>query len=128
MQNPWGEFDVPKEDRRQYVRINKQYILSYFNKDNPDDKHEITQLKNISLGGMCFVASKSLNKGRCLGISLRTPYLSETTYFEGTVLESMEKAKNLIYEVRLEFSGLNVQAESLIKKIMEVFFSSKGGA
>ena len=94
-------------ERRNYVRIKKNFILSYFDKDRPDEKYEITQLKNISMGGMCYVTSRKFNYGTSMGIELKTPYLSDTTYLEGVVLESHEKVKNMLYETRLQFNFLD---------------------
>ena len=77
------------EDRRQYKRINRSFILSYFDKEQPDQKIEITQLKNISLGGICFITTQSFEPSTKLGIELKTPYLSGTTYLEGSVMGSV---------------------------------------
>ena len=86
---------------------------------------EITQLKNISMGGMCFVTSARFEPGTQLGIELKTPYLADTTYLEGVVLESHEKVMDIIYETRLKFEFLNPQAEFLLAKIIEFFINEE---
>ncbi|MDP8212219.1 MAG: PilZ domain-containing protein [Candidatus Zapsychrus exili] len=113
-ENQWKE-------RRKYQRINKTFILTYFDKANPDKKIEITQLKNISKGGICFITTKAFLPDTKIGVELKTPYLSDTTYLEGVVLESREKLKDILYLTRLEFDSLNPQAEHLITKMIEVF-------
>src|SRR5689334_19726005 len=85
-------------ERRRSDRVKKNFILTYYNKSDPAHKYEITQLKNIGMGGMCFITSKPYALGTILGIDLKTPYLSDTTKLEGRVLESHEKVKNIIYE------------------------------
>lgn len=115
------------DERRRYQRINKKFILSYFERSNPSQKFEITQLKNISLGGMCFIASRPLELSSNLQIELRTPYLSDRTHFDGKVLESHEKVRDMIYEIRTEFNELNSQAKFLIEKLMEVFLNDSEG-
>ena len=115
----------PDPERRRYIRIKKSFLLSYSNKSEPKEKHEITQLKNISLGGMCFVTSQSFTNPTELDIELKTPYLAETTHLEGVVLESHEKMKNRIYETRLEFRNLNTEAKILLEKLMEFFINGK---
>lgn len=118
--------DAPNnEERRQYKRIKKNFILSYFDKANPAVKLELTQLKNIGVGGICFVTNKTFDPGTVIGIELKTPYLSDTTYLEGTVLESHERVQNVIYETRLEFNELSEEAKYLLNKMME-FFNSEG--
>ena len=112
-------------ERRKYERIKKSFILSYFKLDNPEHKFEITQLKNISLGGMCFVTTHSFEPSTKLGIELKTPYISETTYLEGTVLQSHEKMKNTIYETRLQFDSLDTEATVMLQRLMEFFINAK---
>jgi c-di-GMP-binding flagellar brake protein YcgR len=111
------------EERRQYVRVEKNFILTYFDPGKPRDIHEITQLKNISLGGMCFVTSKKIAPGTVLGIDLNTPYVSDTTYVEGKVLQSHEKVSGIIYETRFQYADLSPEAEFVLKKLITYFTS-----
>ena len=113
------------QDRRRSRRIRKHFILSYFEKEHPDCRHELTQLKNISHGGMCFITSQEFNLGIKLGIELKTPYVAETTYLEGVVLESHEKVRNMIYETRLKFESLDPQGEFLVAKLIEFFVNGE---
>ncbi len=113
------------EERRRYERINKSFILSYFDIANPEQKFEITQLKNISLGGMCFITTRAFESSTRLSVELKTPYISGTTYLEGIVLQSHEKMKGTIYETRLEFENLDTEAKVLLEKLMEFFIDAK---
>jgi len=113
----------PSQERRQYVRIQKSFILTYYDQTKPDKKYEITQLKNISLGGMCFVTTKSFDPSAILSIELKTPYLAETTHLEGVVQQSHEKMKNKIYETRLQFKQLDTESKVLLEKLMEFFIN-----
>ena len=108
-------------EKRRYKRISKSFILSYVDKNNSREKFEITQLKNISMGGLCFITTKAFPAGTILGIELKTPYLSDTTYLEGKVLESHEKVTGILYETRVELSFLDTQAEFLMAKLIEFF-------
>ena len=109
------------EERRQYERIKKSFILSYFDKATPEHKFEITQLKNISFGGMCFITSHEYESSTKLSVELKTPYLSGTTHLEGTVMESHEKMKGKIYETRMQFGPLEAEAKVLLGKLIEIF-------
>ena len=109
------------EERRQYERIKKSFILSYYKLANPERKFEITQLKNISYGGMCFITAQCYESSTKLGIELKTPYLAGTTHLEGVVLGSNEKMKNAIYETRLQFGPLEAEAKVLLGKLIELF-------
>ncbi len=110
-----------KVERRKNKRIKKHFLLSYYLRDNPEKKYEVTQLKNISLGGMCFITTRAYAPGTVMGIDLNTPYLSDATYLEGVVLESHETAKGILYNTRLQFKDLTPEAKFLLKKIMDFF-------
>lgn len=116
------------QERRRSKRIRKHFILSYFEKEFPDRRYELTQLKNIGHGGMCFITSQRFNLGTKLGIELKTPYLTETTYLEGVVLESHEKVRNMIYETRLKFEFLDSQGEFWVDKLIEFFVNGENGS
>ncbi len=115
----------PKEERRKYKRINKSFILTYYDKSNPQEKYEITQLRNIGMGGMCFVTTRTFPSGTHLFIDLKTPYLTDITHIHGSVQESHEKVKDMLYETRLKFEHLNAEAEYVIAKLMEVFLEGE---
>ena len=109
----------PFNDRRQYKRINRSYILKYFDITDPTKKFEITQLKNISLGGICFPASKNIEVQTTLGIELKAPYFAEFVYLEGIVLECKEKIKGMMFEVRLQFNALDPKAEYVLANMIK---------
>ena len=119
--------EKPFSERRKYKRIKKHFILTYYNLADPSVKHDASQLKNISLGGMCLITSKSFATGIRLAVEMRTPYLSDLTHLEGEVLESHEKMKNIIYETRVKFFRLSPQAEFVLNKIMEHFQKEESG-
>jgi hypothetical protein len=109
--------DYPDKERRKHIRIYKNFILSYCEKNLPSEKYEISQLKNISKGGMCFIATRALANGAEVCIELKTPYIADSVFLEGTVLESHEKILQLLYEVRLEFKDVSPQAMSVLERI-----------
>ena len=123
--NPDNNENKMDQERRRSQRIRKHFILSYFEKDYPDRRYELTQLKNISHGGMCFITSQKFNPGVKLGIELKTPYVAETTYLEGVVLESHEKIRSMIYETRLKFEFLDPQGEFWVAKLIEFFVNGE---
>ena len=109
------------DERRKHPRVNKTFMLSYYDLEQPDHKHEITQLKNISVGGMCFITTHPIEPETQIGIELKTPYLSSITHLEGKTLGSIEKIKNMVYETRLEFCDLSEQSKLLLNKVIEIF-------
>jgi len=113
--------DPNQQERRKYIRIKKSFILKFHLKRAPEQEFEITQLKNISKGGMCFITAKAYPKAEMVVLNLRTPYLVDETILEGAILESHEKIKDIIYETRVKFESISPQAEFLIEKLEEFF-------
>ena len=114
-----------RRERRKYIRIKKSFIISYHNKQSPSVKHEISQIKNISLGGSCFITSSYCEPSMKMGIELKTPYLAGTVHLDGTILDSHEKIPDLLYETRIVFEKLTTQAEFVLNKIVEYFKEEK---
>lgn len=107
------------KERRQHKRVNKNFILKYFELSNSKEKYEITQIKNISQGGLCFISSKQIPENTQLGLELRTPYISTTTYLQGIVLESQDKITGVLYETRLRFENLDPQSQLILQELMQ---------
>jgi hypothetical protein len=112
------------QDRRKHVRVDRNFILTYIDKRTPNVKNEITQLRNISRGGMCFVATRPFELSTALVVEMRTPFTTGSISLEGTVLESRERIKDMIYDIRLQFVNLPPQAEEILEKIE--FYGIKG--
>jgi hypothetical protein len=104
-------------ERRQFVRIKKNYIIRFYEKNNPSMKFEVSQIENISKGGLCFTSTMSLSAGANLSIELRTPYVADTIYLEGNLLSSTEKIKGLIYINHLKFHDISSEALEVLEKI-----------
>ena len=109
--------DQSFKDRRKHVRIYRNFILSYYEQGKGDTQYEISQVNNISKGGISFVATRSYNQGTVLGISLKTPFLVDSITIEGVVLETKEKISHMIYEIRLQFNNLSGHAHDVLDKI-----------
>ncbi len=113
------------KEKRQYQRIQRNFIICYNDKITPDNKYEVTQIKNISLGGLCFVTHKFYPEGSKLSFELRTPYLTDTVHLEGAVLESKEKIKSILYETRLIFDRLSSESELVLQKMVSSLVKSE---
>lgn len=104
-------------ERRSSIRVKKHYIIRFSQKDNPSLKYEVSQVENISKGGLCFSSSFSFAPGTVLAIELRTPYIAETVHLEGRVLESKDKIPGILFQNRLQFQGTTAQALDILDKI-----------
>ncbi len=107
------------QDRRKHVRVYRNFILSYYLMNKQEQKFEVSQINNISRGGVNFIAMYPFKIGDELGMELSTPYLTDAVHLQGFVLDSKEKIPNLIFEIRLQFENVSPQAEDILKKIEE---------
>ncbi len=116
---------TPNDDRRKYIRISKNFIFDYFDLAKPSEKFPASQIKNISLGGLCIVTEKPFSPGSLLGIEIKTPFFSGLSSFEGRVLESHERIHGIVYETRIQFQHLDPDAEKVLKQAILFFERSE---
>ncbi len=105
------------QNRRKHVRIYRNYILSYHLKGKGNVKYEMSQVNNISKGGINFTVTAPFEVGSELVIELKTPFLNDHVVLEGAVLDSREKIQGLLYEVRVQFHDLSPEAQEVLAKI-----------
>jgi c-di-GMP-binding flagellar brake protein YcgR len=112
---------MTQPERRRFERLKRKFMVTYHRLDEPHTSFDISQIKNISLGGMCFVASHGYEPGTKLAIELQTPFIRDKLSLSAEVLESKEVAKNLIYETRVRFPELKEDTKHYLSKIIETF-------
>ena len=116
---------MTERERRRYERLQKKFVITYHPADEPEVSYDISQIKNISLGGMCFVATRTYAPGTKLAIALQTPFIWDRLSLPAEVLESKEMAKDLIYETRVAFAALDDNAKHYLGKTIEVFMKKE---
>ncbi len=114
------------QERRQFTRIRKHFILRFFLKDAPGIDLEISQIEDISKGGICFTSTMNFKKGDALIIELRTPYIADVINFEGTIVAIQEKVKGMIYQNHLQFQNITTAGTAILEKIEQ--YNSKNEA
>ena len=109
--------DNSSKERRKYFRIYRNFILTYHEKGKSKSNHNVSQVNNVSKGGLSFSSTSSLKQGTLLEIDLKTPFLSDSIHLEGSVLESREKVADMIYEIRVEFQEIPESVSTVLEKI-----------
>ena len=99
-------------DQRKHIRTPTQLIVQY-----SDRRLFYTEfLDDLSLGGMCIVASKPLEPGTKLIITSST---QPPIKVEGIVVWSKKSMKNKFkYEIGVQFDGLSQDQKSQIADII----------
>ena len=105
-------------ERRKHKRIYRNFILNFHEKDKSDAAlHDISQVNNVSKGGMNFSSSHPLEQGVVVIIDLKAPFIADPVRLEGLVLGCREKIPEMIYEIRVQFQEIPHQALIALEKI-----------
>ncbi len=107
-------------ERRLFPRINGRFIVSYRIVEESDNV-DITQTKNISLGGMLLTTNRQFDSGIHLAIEIRLPFDPHPIMLVAKVLESREITKNLIYDTRLMFLSVDERHKKVIQETVDYY-------
>lgn len=111
-------------ERRKYPRITGRFIISYRIMDEHNNV-DITQTKNLSLGGMLLTTNRQFQPGVRLILEIRLPFDSNPMILTARVVESREITKDLIYDTRLEFLSIDEQHREIIGQTIS-YYLKKG--
>jgi len=100
-------------DKRKHPRVMARFIVSYRILDE-NDSRDITQTKNISLGGMLLTTNRQFNPGTNLALEIRLPFDPNPIMLVGKVIESKQITKNLIYDTRITFLAIDEKHRAVI--------------
>lgn len=107
-------------ERRKHPRINARFIVSYRIIEE-EDKVDVSQTKNLSLGGMLLTTNRKFEAGINLAIEIRLPFDPNPIMIIAKVLESQEIIKDLIYDTRLQFLEMDEKHKEIINKTVEYY-------
>jgi hypothetical protein len=102
-------------ERRKHPRLEKTFIVSY-RVDEEANNYDLTQTKNVSVGGMLLTTNRKFPVGTILSVDIRLPFLIEPLNLKGRVIESKEVARNLIYDTHLELIDVDDETKEVINK------------
>lgn len=111
-------------ERRKYPRANGRFIVSYrvIPKNNNAD---ISQTKNLCLGGMLLTTNCQFPAGTNLALEIRLPFDPNPIMIIANVLESKEITKNIIYDTRLIFLAIDEKHRGIIDETVG-YYLKKG--
>jgi len=106
------------QDRRTSLRFAKNYNLFYHFKDSSNSKSDVTIIKDISKGGVCFTTSKPIDVGSQLVFEIAVSYIApQKLILEGIVVVSKEITPGLVYEIRAKFNPVDEKTSQLFDMI-----------
>ena len=111
-------------ERRKNPRISGRFIVSY-RVLQEEESVDITQTKNISMGGMLLTTNIQFQEGTNLALEIRLPFDRNPIMLIGKVIESLEITKDLIYDTRLSFIAVDEKHREVIKDTVS-YYLKKG--
>ena len=111
-------------ERRKHPRIHGRFIVSYRILQE-SDHIDITQTKNISLGGMLLTTNKRFPGGTNLALEIRLPFDPDPIMLIARVLESREVTKGLIYDTRLQFLSVDEKHKKIIHETVSYYLKKE---
>jgi len=111
-------------ERRRHPRINARFIVSYRILEEVNNV-DITQTKNLSLGGMLLTTNKKFSIGTNLALEIRLPFDPNPIMIIAKVMDSCEISKDLIYDTRLLFLAVDERHRNVIKETID-YYIKKG--
>ena len=116
--------DYKGPERRQYQRAEYRFVVSYRvleEKGNTD----ISQTKNLGLGGMWLTTNRKFSVGAKLALDIRLPFDPDPIELVGIVVEAKEVVNNLIYDTHLAFVSVDEKHRKTIGKTVERYLKNK---
>jgi hypothetical protein len=112
------KMDYGGPERRKFPRIGGKFLVSYRIADK-DDLIDITQTKNVSLGGILLTTDRAFKPGTNLMVEVRLPIDPKPIQIVARVIESKELMKGLIYDTHLEFVSIDENHKNMVAKTIE---------
>lgn len=111
-------------EKRKHPRAEGRFMVSYRVLPN-NDKFDITQTKNLSLGGMLLTTNCQFSPGTNLALEIRLPFSPGAIKINAKVLESKEVTKGIIYDTRLIFLTIDDNHKKVISDTVD-YYLKKG--
>ena len=113
-------------EKRKHPRADGRFIVSYRVMEN-NGNSDISQTKNLSLGGMLLTTNCSFAPGTNLALEIRLPFDPNSIMLIGKVLESKEITKDMIYDTRLVFLAIDEKHRRVIGDTVGYYIKNRKG-
>lgn len=107
-----------RQERRKSKRLRRHFVIAY-RVHKAGAEYDLSQIKNISKGGLRFTTSRQYSSGAVLSIELRTPISRDRIKLLGKVVASEVLMDGLIYDTRVTYIDMDKDTEVLIEKIIQ---------
>ncbi len=106
-------------ERRQFIRISGNFVVSYIDVTTKEAKSDITQTRNISAGGILFTTDKKFPAGAMLRVKLKLPDTPDYIDIKVRVVGSHQLVKGILYDTRVKFIRIREEDRAFIRKMVD---------
>jgi c-di-GMP-binding flagellar brake protein YcgR len=106
-------------ERRRFKRVNGTYVVSYAPIKGEEVKFDVSQTRDLSEGGLLFIADKKFENGTMLKIKLRLPEFADYVIVKAQVVGSDQVAKGLMHKARVQFIEMDQKVKDAIKRLVD---------
>lgn len=107
-------------ERRRNPRVSGRFVVSY-RVLNEAGNADISQTKNISLGGMLLTTNRKFEVGASLALEIRLPFDPNPIMIIARVTGSHEVSKDLIYDTHLSFLAIDENHKRAVKDTVDYY-------
>lgn len=111
-------------ERRKHPRIAGRFVVSYRVLEEVDNI-DISQTRNLSMGGMLLTTNRQFSPGTSLALEIRLPFDPNPIMLIAKVVESREITKDLIYDTRLNFLAIDERHKKAVSQTV-TYYLRKG--
>ncbi|MFA5361891.1 MAG: PilZ domain-containing protein [Candidatus Omnitrophota bacterium] len=111
-------------ERRSSPRIFSRFMVSYRLMEDVGTI-DVSQTKNMALGGMLLTTNRYFSPGTKLAIEIRMPIDPVPIMLIARVIDSAQITKDLIYDTRLEFLAIDESHRRIITRTVEYYLKKK---
>ncbi|MDD4954293.1 MAG: PilZ domain-containing protein [Candidatus Omnitrophica bacterium] len=111
-------------EKRKDPRVSGRFVVSYRILEEANNV-DISQTRNISVGGMLLTTNRGFDKGTNLALEIRLPFSLDAMKFIGRVVESREISRGLIYDTRIEFFSVEDKYKKVVGDTVD-YYLKKG--
>ncbi|MBU3911063.1 MAG: PilZ domain-containing protein [Candidatus Omnitrophica bacterium] len=106
-------------ERRRFVRIAANFMVSYSDITTAEAKNDLTQTKNISMGGILFTTDRKFQPDTILKVKIRLPDSSDYLHAKVKVIDSRQRIRGVLYDTSVQFIGIKDEDKDAIKRVVE---------
>ncbi|MBU1887649.1 MAG: PilZ domain-containing protein [Candidatus Omnitrophica bacterium] len=112
-------------ERRKFVRIDANFMISYSDITTAETKSDLTQTKNISMGGILFTTDRKFQPDTILKVKIRLPGSPDYLHAKVKVIDSRQRIRGVMYDTRVKFVGIKDEDKDAIKRVVEYSTQNK---